>query len=271
MIEMAAGEEVAKQAWPIYTMHRRDISKALRKSGTNEAIERNLILQINGVAAGRPGEVATLSLDVMSWDPMLECVCAIWPQIKTHKQKIIAFTAGVDRWLCPINNFACGFAAGLWEHTVSSDDSLNPLFPKLAKLQKVTATISTWLHHLVAHPSNTNETYRHFRVPSLSTEVTASGQRVGSLNEMAANGVCAEFNAAVSGHDLESVSRLWNYLRVETPVLIPGVTVLGGWPGMLIAIIMLICSDNYAHLFLHIAIIMLICSCTMHGQVYCLR
>ena len=67
MIEMAAGEEVAKQAWPIYTMHRRDISKALRKSGTNEAIERNLIIQINGVAAGRPGEVATLSLDVL-WD-----------------------------------------------------------------------------------------------------------------------------------------------------------------------------------------------------------
>eukprot|EP00286_Rhodomonas_abbreviata_P023187 CAMPEP_0181299616 /NCGR_PEP_ID=MMETSP1101-20121128/6444_1 /TAXON_ID=46948 /ORGANISM="Rhodomonas abbreviata, Strain Caron Lab Isolate" /LENGTH=793 /DNA_ID=CAMNT_0023404783 /DNA_START=565 /DNA_END=2946 /DNA_ORIENTATION=+ len=228
----AKGEEVAKQAWPIYTTHRRDISKALRKCGTLESIERNLVIQINGVAAGRPGEIATLSVDVMTWDPLLHCVRATWPQIKTHKQKIIAFTAGVDRWLCPINSFACAFAAGLWQHSVYSDDSLNPLFPKLSKSKSVTCIISQWLDQLVAHEKNTNKAYSAYRVPSLSSEITASGQRVGSLNEMAAGGVCAEFNAAVSGHDLEQASRLWTYLRVETPVLIPGVTVLGGWPGL---------------------------------------
>ena len=78
------GEEVAKQAWPIYNNHLRDISKSLRLCGTLDAMERNLVIQIDGIAAGRPGEVASLSLDVMTWDPMLSCVRAMWPQTKTH-------------------------------------------------------------------------------------------------------------------------------------------------------------------------------------------
>ena len=235
------GEEVAKQAWPIYNNHRRDISKSLRLCGTLDAMERNLVIQINGVAAGRPGEVASLSLDVMTWDPMLSCVRAMWPQIKTHKQKLIVLTAGIDRWLCPINNLACCFAAGLWENTQYSDDSLNHLFPRLSTSKKVATKISEWLKALVDHPSNTNETFRGFRVASLSRDVVASGQHVGALNEMAAGGVCAEFNAAVSGHELEFASRLWTYLRVETPLLIPGVTVLGGWQGSLFSLFPRIC------------------------------
>jgi hypothetical protein len=223
---------VAKQAWALYVSHRRDISKSLRLNGTPEALQRNLVIQINGCAAGRPGEVASLSLDVMSWDPMLDCTVALWPQIKTHKQKLIVLTAGRDRWICPITNLATCMAAGVWKTTVHSENSMNYLFPQLAASSaKATAIISSWLKNLVVDPCNKNEAYKFCRVKTLHKDVTASGQRVGALNEMAANGVCAEFNAAVSGHELDTLSRLWTYLNVEAPVLIPGVTVLGGWPG----------------------------------------
>jgi len=50
---------------------------------------RAAVIQLDGIAAGRPSEIATLSPDVMHWDELLECVLAVWPQMKTHKAKLV--------------------------------------------------------------------------------------------------------------------------------------------------------------------------------------
>ena len=44
--------------------------------------------------------------------------------------------------------------------------------------------------------------------------------------------VFAEFMVMVSGHDLESLSTLWHYINTQLALLIPGVTILSGWPGL---------------------------------------
>lgn len=71
---------------------------AYRKHGKPKSQYRNALLQVTGAAAGRAGEAATLSTDVMSWDDNQECVIAVWPQWKTHKHKLIAIAAGANRF-----------------------------------------------------------------------------------------------------------------------------------------------------------------------------
>ena len=114
----ANGDTMSAQAPPIYNSHRREIAKQLRLKGTAESIKRALVFQMNGVAAGRPGEVATMSVDSMTWDPLLLCVVTTWPQIKTHKNKLIAISAGADRLICPIMAFATAYAMGIFKDHV---------------------------------------------------------------------------------------------------------------------------------------------------------
>ena len=71
---------------------------AYRKHGKPKSQYRNALLQVTGAAAGRAGEAATLSTDVMSWDDNQECVIAVWPQWKTHKHKLIAIAVGANRF-----------------------------------------------------------------------------------------------------------------------------------------------------------------------------
>jgi hypothetical protein len=226
----ANGDTMSAQAPPIYNSHRREIAKQLRLRGTAESIRRALVFQINGVAAGRPGEVATMSVDSMTWDPLLLCVVATWPQIKTHKNKLIAISAGADRLICPLLAFATAYAMGIFEDHVFDEDGLNYVFPELADGPSVSTVISNWLKVML--PDSGNVEYRMNRVASLDKGACAAGQRVGSINEMALNGVCAEFMAYLSGHDFENLSTLWHYLNPVLALLIPGVLVLTGWPAL---------------------------------------
>ena len=43
------------------------------------------------------------------------CVEASWPQVKTHKNKLVALVAGADRHICVMLSFACAYAMGCFE------------------------------------------------------------------------------------------------------------------------------------------------------------
>ena len=136
---------MAQQASPIYVVYRKEIARELCLEGSREAIERNAILQITGAACGRPGEVATLSSDVMEWDALLGCAVATWPQPKTHKQKQIALMAGANRHVCCLNALGCAFAAGCFGAQLYDPDDLNYLFPWLTEVKSVTGAITSYL------------------------------------------------------------------------------------------------------------------------------
>jgi hypothetical protein len=167
------GESVSTQASPIYGSHRRDIVQQLRLKNTDESLKRALVIQMNGVAAGRPGEVATMSADVMTWDPLAQCAVATWPQFKTFKQKLVLISAGADRLICPLFAFASAYAMGIFKEQIYDPDGLNYLFPELADSSSVSTTISNWLK--VMAPGSKNVEYMMHRVASLVEGVCAAG------------------------------------------------------------------------------------------------
>ena len=123
------GEAMVGQAPSIYGSHRREMARGLRMHGSLDSLVRTLVIHMNGAAAGRPGEIATMSTDVMAWDPLVNGLTASWPQIKTRKLKLALFPAGFDRLICVLNALACAFAAGCFKTQMWKDESLNYLFP----------------------------------------------------------------------------------------------------------------------------------------------
>ncbi|KAJ1451882.1 hypothetical protein M885DRAFT_528617 [Pelagophyceae sp. CCMP2097] len=226
----ANGLAMSAQATPLYTWHRRALVKAYLRRGTNEAVLRAAVIQSNGASAGRPGEISGFSPDVMSWDPLFKCVVAVWPQMKTHKHKIVVIGAGHDRLICPVHVLGVAHAQGCFKTQVFDEDGLNHFFPSLSEGSNVSTVISNWLKAMVCGSKNTE--YQMHQVAGLPADVSAAGQRTGAINEMAHGGVSAELSAHVSGHDFENLSTLWYYLRPSVAMVIPGARVLLGWASL---------------------------------------
>ena len=222
------GELIASQAPPIYICHREQVNRALKLHGSPDSIQRALIITCNGVACGRPSEIATLSPDVLLYDESLSCVVAQWPQLKTVKMKLVPFLPGSNRNNCVVHSFGAAFAAGCFRAHIYDPDEMNYFFPALVKAASPTTTITNYFKALA--PGGKNATYSPFAVATLPEDCTAAGQRVGSITQMAQKGVSAEFVAVVSGHDFEAVSTLWRYVTAELAMTIPGARVLSGWP-----------------------------------------
>lgn len=45
-------------------------------------------------------------------------------------------------------------------------------------------------------------------------------------------GVTASWIGIISGHAMEGLSTLWHYINPSAAMLVPGATILGGWPGL---------------------------------------
>ena len=224
---LSRGEAPATQAQGIYLVHRRDLSRQWRVHGSGESLRRALVINLNGVAAGRPGEIVTLSPDVLLWDARFVCGYVSWPQVKSLKYKTVMFAAGNDRFICVLNSFACAFSAGCFGAHTYDYEGMNYFFPDLAESSAASTTIGGWIKAM--SPSSNNVTYLDYHVASLPEDPTAAGERVGSINVMAAGGVCSEFALAVSGHDAEKLSTLWHYICLSLAAMVPGANVLGGW------------------------------------------
>jgi hypothetical protein len=61
-----------------------------------EAAEKAFVLVCSHLACGRAAEVSWLKYTTLKWNPHFRCFFAKVPMTKTHKEKIIAFVAGVD-------------------------------------------------------------------------------------------------------------------------------------------------------------------------------
>ena len=71
--------------------------------------------------------------------------------------------------------------------------------------------------------------YEEVAVESLPADPTAAGVRPGAADNLACH-IPAELAVHLTGHDLTSLSALWEYLRARVALLIPGGVVLAGWP-----------------------------------------
>ena len=73
--------------------------------------------------------------------------------------------------------------------------------------------------------------YSHVAVASLPEAPTAAGFRHGAADTLASS-VPAELAVYNTGHDLTSMSALWEYLRARIALLVPGAIVLAGWKAL---------------------------------------
>jgi hypothetical protein len=227
----ARNETASKQAEPIFKEHRRDLSKKLRLEGSKESIKRAAVFQLNGVAVGRTCEISGLSIDCMKWDLSQKVPSAEWAQVKTHKHKIVLLMASGDRNLCPLNALATAYARGVFNDQMWEEDGMNFLFPGLAERQSSNSAeypLTVWLRQ--QSQESTHGIYSNFIVDSLPKGVSASGQRVGGIDEMSTSGVSFELMLHNSGHDATRSSTLFHYIRAHTASCIPGARVLSGWP-----------------------------------------
>ena len=229
------GVTPSHQAVPLYLAQRRDVQSGLRREGSRESARRCAVLQLNGVAAGRPSEVAGASTDVMTWDSAARCLVMSWAQIKVHKHKLVLVIAGRDRLACPTLALATAYAPGCFYVQIYDAGTLNYLFPGLASTNagnsatSSSTTMATWLRQMSR--SSTNGTYAPFRAMSLPGDATAGGFRTGGINECAMGGVSPSFMMFTSGHDADAqISRLWHYIGATVPLCMPGARVLCGWP-----------------------------------------
>lgn len=111
---------------------------------------------------------------------------------------------------------------------VSVGSSLLPYLITLPTFSKEVGTkLSEWLKAL--RPSSTDATYGLYRVSNLPDDVTAGGMRVGAANTMALV-LPVEKVAAMTGHDLTSLSALFEYLGITAIQCVAGARVLAGWP-----------------------------------------
>ena len=171
-------EEPGKQAAGLDCDHSKDIARAYRKHGTRDSQRRNLIIQLVRAAAGRPGEVAGLSPDVMSWNCTFECEFATWPQLKIHKIKQLCIMAGSDVYCCVFMAFGCAMASGCFMEQGYDKDGMNYCFPDLANTDRskgasATRVISGYIKDV--SPQSNNVKYPNHKAKTLPDGATAAG------------------------------------------------------------------------------------------------
>ena len=145
--------------------------------------------------------------------------------------KLVLLMAGADKNICVLNALACAYASGVFVNQLYEDDGMNYMFPDLAtrKVNNSASTqITAWLRALSCE--STVREFADYKIDSLPGNVTAGGQRIGGINELATHGVSAEFAIFSSGHEAEGLSTMWHYIGPTVPLCVPGARVLAGWP-----------------------------------------
>jgi hypothetical protein len=95
---------------------------------------------------------------------MLVCT---WPQVKTHKDKLVGICAGSDRHICVFNAFAVAFAAGCFKLHQHDVDGMNYLFPEMAEKSSANGDLKRALRDCASE------------VPELSKDSTGGSLRDG--------------------------------------------------------------------------------------------
>lgn len=79
-----SGQPMESGATPIGPVEVRDVQRSCSLHGTKDSAARKLIVLLTFLAAGRAGEVATLSWDSFRWDMSLESFYFVWNSVKTR-------------------------------------------------------------------------------------------------------------------------------------------------------------------------------------------
>ncbi len=223
-------ERMDFSASEIYLPHMREMSAAFAKANTTEAAARRLTVLTLWRMAGRSGEPADITYEMLSWNMLTDSVVAQVPSKKVGKLKPVPFIAGVDRH----TDWALAFGDNLVllhgaQHY--SSDAPMYLLPDVGGTKDANTRVTNYIKGLQP-PGRTGalEKYKKVAVHSLPPQPTAQGIRPGASDTMA---LCmpAEFVVHTTGHELTgSCGSLFTYLDTRLALCIPGALALADWP-----------------------------------------
>ncbi|XRB19838.1 hypothetical protein RI054_22g96850 [Pseudoscourfieldia marina] len=223
------GELIDKSATPIYSDTIRACVRAYQlTTGSAEAIMRALVIICLWLAAGRASEVAWLTFDSLKWDSLHQCVLQEVLQSKTSKSKMVAYVAGSCRHLCWFLAFGDFLTMCLASIIYNEERCQNWMFPDLQGYDAPRKRVGTYFKAL--RPSSRSAGARKFpEVDGLPDDISGGGVRPGAANTLVTH-MPVELACAVTGHDMRQQSALYEYIDAHVSPLIPGSTVLAGWP-----------------------------------------
>lgn len=229
--KMEAGE--AQQdgaATCIYLDHVREMSAALARANTKEAADRKLAIKTLWRSSGRASEPSYMSYEGVKWDPLHKSPFVECPQAKPSKVKLIPFVSGVDRHADWFIDY--GDSLILDRGKMGVGEHINWLITDIGGAKNAGTKLSGYIKAL--QPPGRQGALKKYSelgaiAPSLPHHPTAAGLRPGA-SEMLAMSMPAEIAVNTTGHDLTSMTALWEYLRARLALCMPGAVVLSGFP-----------------------------------------
>mmetsp|Transcript_32481 Transcript_32481/g.85251 ORF Transcript_32481/g.85251 Transcript_32481/m.85251 type:complete len:546 (-) Transcript_32481:630-2267(-) len=226
--KLYGGEPMDNSAEELYLEHIKELVAAFAKANTAEAALRALAILTTWRAAGRSGEAAHVSYNGMRFNALFQTLMIECPQSKASKVKQVPYVAGFDRH----SDWALCFGDHLvWQGSRLKWDSSgrNLIMPELQS-ESGNNKLTEWIKGMqpAPHPGALAK-YKHVAVESLPAHPTAAGIRPGAADTLCLF-IPAEIAVHTTGHTLEGISALWNYLTQKVGLTMPGAVVLAGWP-----------------------------------------
>ena len=203
--------------------------RAFSRCGTLEASQRRLALLTLWRAAGRSGEVGNVSYERLRYDTFFQCVVLQCMQTKVHKMKLVPLIIGFCRLSCWVLAWVDELI--LNDKMVYDPDHACWLLPGVQGAQSGTKMSSIVKGMQVAGKEGHLAKYKDFSVSSLPDSPTAAGFRPGACDTLACD-LPAEIAVHSTGHELTSLSALWEYLNSRVALVMAGALVLAGWPAL---------------------------------------
>lgn len=203
------------------------ICAAFARGNDLDCAKRKWAIKTLWRCAGRGGEPSLLTYEGVRWNEQFEAAVCECPQPKSSKTKSIPMVAGSDRhadWCLDFGDVLVLVRGGL---KYDSEEN-TPFFPELLPAGGSTTKLSNYIKGIAPQPVGMAK-YAHIAVSGLPSVPTAGGIRPGAADMLAAS-VPAEIAVHTTGHDLENLSALWNYLDCRVALTIPGAIALSGFP-----------------------------------------
>lgn len=213
---------ILKKAPPVGREEMTSVLKSYFSHGTLDSILRFTALGTDYLAAGRPSEVQTATLNTLMYSTKYKMAGFDWRQVKTGKSKPVWFANDYSSYYNDhYFQMACFYLSGQGQEYQDMTAN-NWLFPSLANLADSGAArkMSNFLEDL--QPSSTSVEYRNRKVPEIPEGVTSYSIRSGALGDLMYCNVSSGVIKMHGGHDDPENSKMWEYQNANPKSTLSG-------------------------------------------------
>jgi hypothetical protein len=166
-----------------------------------------------------------MSWDRLKWDDEFMCPYVTWMQPKVRKPKLIPFVPGANRHNCWLLDLGDYLVMRKDTDMIYDVNGANWMFPNLQNANNANQALGECIKSV--RPGGAAK-FKDVAVSCLPENANAGGIRPGAVN-MLMSQMPAEIAVHTTGHDMRSVSAVWEYLHADLALCMPGAVVLAGW------------------------------------------